>query len=128
MRLGLLQDLTGLVISRSLDAAATRHRVIADNIANAETPGFTRSEVRFEDSLKDLLAAHDPKTIEKRLKAIQPTVVQDTISSASPEGNNVAIDREMADITKNLLQYESLVRLRTMKGSMLMTAITEGKR
>ena len=39
------------VLSRVLDTAALRHRVIAQNVANVNTPGYRRLEVTFEDEL-----------------------------------------------------------------------------
>ncbi|MFN3659816.1 MAG: flagellar basal body rod protein FlgB, partial [Brevinematales bacterium] len=39
----------------SLQATALRRQVIADNIANADTPFFKRAEVTFESQLKRAL-------------------------------------------------------------------------
>ena len=40
------------VLETSLSAAATRQEVIANNIANVNTPNFKRKDVRFETELK----------------------------------------------------------------------------
>ena len=40
------------VLERSLDAATLRQKVIANNIANVDTPFFKRSVVQFEDLLQ----------------------------------------------------------------------------
>jgi flagellar basal-body rod protein FlgB len=40
-----------------MDAALVRREVIADNIANSDTPNFKRSVVTFESSLKRALAS-----------------------------------------------------------------------
>jgi flagellar basal-body rod protein FlgB len=40
------------LVQRSLDAAAVSHKVISNNLANVDTPGFKRSDVQFSDKLK----------------------------------------------------------------------------
>ncbi len=125
---GFFSDVTTLTLIKSLDGVATRHKVIADNIANVETPGFTRSDVSFDNQLKDALKAPGERILESRLNTIEPDITPDTTSPARPDGNNVSIDREMADLTKNSLRYEALVQLINLKASMIKTAVTEGRR
>ncbi len=120
-------DLTTVVLSKSLDAAGMRHRVIADNIANVETPGFTRSDVTFETQLQEALASSDPENAMRQVENVEPDVEQDTVSPAGPNGNNVNIDKEMANLTKNSLQYDAMVQLMNLKGRMVRMAINEGK-
>jgi flagellar basal-body rod protein FlgB len=105
-----------------------RHRVIADNIANVETPGFRRSDVSFGEQLRRALSSSDPDSAEQRIRELQPEIVQDDSSPVGPDGNNVSIDKEMSELTKNNLQYETLVQLLSLKSGMVKTAITEGKR
>lgn len=120
-------DLTTVVLSKSLDAAGVRHRVIADNIANVETPGFTRSEVSFEAQLQEALASSDPENAVRRVEDVEPQIEQDAVSPAGPNGNNVSIDKEMAALTKNGLQYDAMIQLMNLKGRMVRMAINEGK-
>lgn len=122
---GLFADQTTTTLRKCLDAAGLRQRVIADNIANVETPGFTRSEVAFEDKLRQAMNSFDP-TIS--IENVEPEVLPDNITPARADGNNVSIDKEMAGMVKNTLQYEALIQLMNLRSLMLRTAITEGKR
>lgn len=122
-----LTDLTTATIGKALDACGLRHRAIADNIANVETPGFTRSEVSFESQLKSVLTGQGQESVMDRLDQLQPEVQLDSVSPAGPDGNNVSVDKEMADLVKNTLEYEALVQLANLKGAMIRTAIREGK-
>ena len=123
-----LSDLTSTTLAKSLDAASLRHSVIANNIANVETPGFKRSDVSFQTQLKNAMSSMNDTTATRNIERIQPEVETDYLSPEGPNGNNVSIDKEMAEMTKNNLEYEALVRLMNIKGNMLQTAITEGKR
>jgi flagellar basal-body rod protein FlgB len=125
---GVFSDLTTDTLAKCLDAVGFKHRVIADNIANVETPGFKRSEVNFEGQLRSALSSGSEETAEARIRTIQAQAQVDYSSPSRPDGNNVSIDREMAEMTKNTLQYESLVQLMELKGSMIRSAITEGRR
>ncbi len=124
----LMTDLTSAVIGKSLDACGVRHRIIADNIANVETPGFTRSEVSFESSLKQALETADGGDAVEKVGELEPSVEADTLSPTRPDGNNVSIDKEMTDLTKNTLRYEALIQLMTLKGAQVRSAINEGRR
>lgn len=121
-------DLTTVSLAKSLDGIGLRHKVIADNIANVETPGFIRSEVSFENSLKLAMESGNEHEIRKSLEEVQPEVTPDQTSAMRPNGNNVSIDKEMADLSKNALHYESLIQIINLKGAMLKAAITEGRR
>lgn len=123
-----LTDITTLSLAKSLDGIAMRHKVIANNIANVETPGFIRSDVMFEDSLRQAMESGSDQDIRKSLKDMEPQILPDQESVIRPNGNNVSIDKEMADLSKNSLYYESLVQILNLKSSMLKAAITEGRR
>ncbi|MBN1193126.1 MAG: flagellar basal body rod protein FlgB [Coriobacteriia bacterium] len=124
----LMTDLTTAVIGKSLDAAGMRHRIIADNIANVETPGFKRSEVAFESRLKQALETATGDDAFEQVDALQPEVEPDALSPARPDGNNVSIDKEMTDLTKNTLRYEALVQLLNLKGAQVRSAINGGNK
>ncbi|MDO8585657.1 MAG: flagellar basal body rod protein FlgB [Armatimonadota bacterium] len=123
----LFADSTSETLAKGLDAVGIRHRVIADNIANVETPGFTRSDVVFEERLREALRSRGEDASE-RVQNVTPEVRADRTSPARADGNNVSIDKEMAAMVKNTLEYEALTQLINLKGSMLRAAITEGRR
>jgi flagellar basal-body rod protein FlgB len=105
-------------MERSLNAATTRQRVIADNIANVDTPYFKRSEVRFEELLQNemkgsALESHrtDPRHFHfGRPSAVEPQITTDNASAINNNLNNVDIDYEMSLMAKNQLRYNVLVQ------------------
>ncbi len=90
-------DLLGQV----LDASALRHRVVAQNVANVNTPGYKRMEVAFEGELKKALGQPTGGTGH-----VAPKVIE-TDNPERVDGNTVDIDREMNDLTKNALLYQA---------------------
>lgn len=98
---------------KSLDAYAMRHKAIANNIANIEVPGYNRLEVHFEEALRsylkpnqDALCKTHPKHLpdENRLNAL-PKLGVDRSHPKLNAINNVDIDLEMADMSKNQLNF-----------------------
>ena len=103
------KDLTYLWLEKALDVSLLRHKVIANNIANVSTPGFKRLEVVFEEKLKALL---NKKPISfSQLKKIEPEIIEDQSSAWREDFNNVNIDREMVELSKNTLQYNLYIQL-----------------
>jgi flagellar basal-body rod protein FlgB len=109
------------LLERSMDAAALRQKIIANNIANVDTPRFKRSEVRFEELLrrqssnqKPLVGFRtDPRHFYIGGPADElpfPQVVSDEKSIMNNNLNNVDIDYEMAQMAANQLRYYVLVQ------------------
>lgn len=108
------------ILQRNMATASLRRQVIANNIANAETPDFKRSYVNFEAELSRALASekldtpigvltherHIPfrKTIDYR--DVRPKLVLDYLTAAKNNGNNVDIERELMQATENQMLYE----------------------
>ena len=124
------------VMESALGAAALRHRVISNNIANVNTPGFKKSEVSFEDQLESLLNGDGKKvalvrTHEKHLplpeRQVGPVVKEITNTSLRVDGNNVDIDAEMAGMAKNTIYYDALAQQISKYFSGLRSVITGGR-
>lgn len=125
---GFFPDVTSTTLEKCLDGLSVRHKVIADNIANVETPGFKRSDVSFEDQLKQAMDLGDDQSSMEQIQSLTPETQVDNTTPGRPDGNNVSIDKEMSEMTKNTMRYEAVVQLLNLKGAMLRAAITEGKR
>ena len=121
-------DIASTVLSKTLDAAAARQKAVANNIANVETPGYKRSYVSFESELKKVLQQPSGRDVRLGLKNLAPVSLLDLSSPAKPDGNNVNIDAEIADLAKTALKYKAATVLLEAKIGMLRSAITEGKR
>jgi flagellar basal-body rod protein FlgB len=91
------------LLSRLLDAAELRHSVLSQNIANVNTPGYKRLDVSFEEALRDELASGGSTSGSD----VRPTVFEEPGLKARSDGNNVDIDRELGQLNKNSLLYET---------------------
>jgi flagellar basal-body rod protein FlgB len=92
---------------KMLDFTALRHKVIANNIANANTPGFRRSDVEFADELDRVLR---DKGIAG-LRGLRLEVTQPNTTPERNDGNNVSIDKEMGAQAENAILYQVYAQL-----------------
>lgn len=131
------------IMSKALDAGTLQQRVISNNLANVDTPGFKRSEVVFMEKLKaaletrnhageDLQAATThPQHISFQniptLNSVEASVAVQSNTSLRNDGNNVDIDAEMARLAENNIYYTALSQLTSMHFSELKSVIREGK-
>jgi flagellar basal-body rod protein FlgB len=95
------------LLARTLDAASLRHRAIAANIANVNTPGYSRVEVAFEEDLAARLRDGEVGDIGQ----VQPRVVEAAGGAVRADGNNVSLEQEMTDLAKNTLLYNTAAQL-----------------
>lgn len=120
------------LLEGGLDGLSLRNKVMADNIANVDTPNFKRSDVNFEKVLQAALKHNDPSNIQLRRTTaahIPATtvngnfVVHDNSTSFRNDGNNVDIDLEMAKLAQNSLHYNALSTAFTSQINMLRQVI-----
>lgn len=81
--------------------ATARHRVISENVANADTPGYKARDVKgFAEYVKEPFTARAtlPGHVTQsgfQTAALRPEVFIDTSSQASGNGNSVSIESEI---------------------------------
>lgn len=126
----MLQDITNIALAKALDGTALRHRAIANNLANVETPGFQRQDVAFESELRSALDSSSLSQDSQmdQVRKVSPDVIGDAASPAQENGNNVNPDHEMASLAENTIRYEAILQSMSVKDSMLRAAIYEGKK
>ncbi|MBC8016108.1 MAG: flagellar basal body rod protein FlgB [Sporomusaceae bacterium] len=123
------------VLEQALSASSLRQKVISNNIANVNTPGYKKSEVLFEDMLQSAMSgAKMPmlQTNERHFALGQsgfPTPKVNVIGNTSIriDGNNVDIDGEMAELAKNNIYYNAVVQQLGSYFSGIKSAIKEGR-
>src|SRR3954469_15204332 len=113
-----LYDNTQLALERAISGASMRQEVLANNLANAETPGFQRSDVDFHSTLAQALKSDSPSRIESTTFSAQ----QDA-QTLRADGNGVDIDVESANMAKNGLEYEALVSVAKARIGIIQSAM-----
>lgn len=121
------------VLMRALNATNLRQQVTANNIANADTAGFRRSFVRFEDELQRAVQgrqvegytthANHIRVGRSRTTDVRVHVETDTSTVMRNDGNNVDIEREMALNAAAELQYYALVQATSARYAQLRAAL-----
>ena len=110
------------LLFRMMSASTERARVISSNIANVDTPGYRRSDVRFEDLLRD--ASQSGRT---DLSNITPRIEEDTLTPANADGNNVTLELELNASRQNRLLYETYAAIMQTHFEMLRAGIESGR-
>jgi len=121
------------VVRKSLDAGMVRSKVIANNIANATTPGYKRNEVTFENELSRALSESKVKgkrthknhmpVGRKSLKHVKPQVYQPNDPTLPGGINNVDIDIENVKMAENQMLFNFGVRFIKERVRMLDSSI-----
>jgi flagellar basal-body rod protein FlgB len=107
------------LLAKLLDAATLRQNVIAQNVANVNTPGFSTLEVSFEDALKNALSSAS-STQELN---VPMEVIPGTGGIPRADGNNVDIDQEMARLQKNNIYFQVYAQMMTNELAQFRSAI-----
>jgi len=112
-------DIVGLLES-GIRAEETRQRTIASNVANLETPGYRRLDVRFEELLtKALRSGHAADAGD-----VKPEVFEPVGTTVRANGNNVDMEMEIGALVKNAARQTAFIRLLHKKFTQIENAIT----
>lgn len=123
---------------KSLDAAWLRNEVIAQNIANSDTPGYKRRTVEFEEYLDNAIdkSGFKGNTTSSRhipigkadVEKVNMKVKQEYKNlSTRLDENNVDAETEMAELAKNTIRYNTLIQSVNKDYSIVKSAIREGR-
>lgn len=129
------------IASLAMDGLSARHKAIASNIANADSPNYKRVDVSFEDQLRKIIETDD-KEHKRKFNGKQENSESNkndfNFSDFNPETiiskedgtgkNNVDVEREMADLSKNGTRYNALAILQQKAFRELLTVIQYGGR
>ena len=131
--------------AKALVLRADRQRVIASNIANADTPGYAARDFNFADALKSatgsassgspLRMATSADTIDSGRSNARHIPLTGGIGDSdngvgyvvqtqpTADGNSVDLDRERAAFADNAVRYEATLRFINGQSKTLMSAI-----
>jgi flagellar basal-body rod protein FlgB len=109
-----------------LSWTSKRQQALAANIANLDTPGYRAKDYKFEEALSTIdLASTSSKHISPVDDSSRSRLYEED-TNVKPNGNSVDIEREMSALTKNGLEYITLVQYLNQKIKTLRSAISEG--
>ena len=133
----MLFDKTTVGLEGAIYYAGLRHKVIANNIANLDTPGYRALDISFRDQLERLLEAGEHGTTAKiassrsavSLAPPTMTLVPD-LHSLWPriDRNTVSVDQELAKLSQNTILHNTCLQPLKSKFGILKSVIRESAR
>jgi flagellar basal-body rod protein FlgB len=119
-----LFDLTDVVVQKAMQGASLEQQALSNNLANANTPGFKRSDVDFQSALDSVLSGSSDPTAALDQMTFTPQT--DTTTAMTADGNNVDLERELSGLTTNAVEYETLSSIEKTRMGMLSAAMGSG--
>jgi flagellar basal-body rod protein FlgB len=104
------------VLHTALAGLSLRQDVIADNVANIDTPNYRARSVDFEDSLRTAVARGG---VPESGVAVTSTP---TLTPVGPNGNNVDLRKETMAAMQTVFQYQTVTRAVSDRLALVRTA------
>lgn len=102
-------------LGAALDLYQARHTVLAENIANSETPGYRARDIEFADQLAAALTApqetgqpSEPANMKMPMR-VEPSI--DRNATIKPDGNSVALDTQVGRLAENAFKIQALTQI-----------------
>ena len=111
----MIQNLDLFKIASSMARhSVERHSVIAENIANANTPGFKAQDIEpFQEAYRRASAAGQTDFRTEALKGV----------ASKPDGNNVSLEDQMARSATAVRHHETAITIYSKAISMLRASL-----
>jgi flagellar basal-body rod protein FlgB len=109
----------------------TRQRLLAENVANAETPGYRGRDLKPQDFSRQLQAATSVQMVSTSsghlagVTQSDPNFATDRARAfeVTPRGNSVSLEEEMMRIAQNQIDHQTAATLYSRSLGLLKTAI-----
>ena len=101
-------------LERYMDLLAARQKLVAANIANADTPGYRAQDIDFQAEFQSTLSGN-------------PRVVEASGLAVKNDGNNVSLDRESRLLAENAMRFNAASNLMRGQIQLVREAIKEGQ-
>jgi flagellar basal-body rod protein FlgB len=113
------------VLHKIVTAANMRQKVLASNVANADTPGYKARDIRFgeflNNEMKMLTTQSNHMASGEQGTGSGTVTVEPTLSWG--DKNNVELNAEIAKMTENTLRHDAAIKLINSKIKMFRNAI-----
>ena len=108
------------IIDAGVRAESLRQKAIANNVANLETPGYRRVNVKFKELFAKALDSSGAVDLSK----IEPQIYQPENTAVKSNGNDVSLEVEVGEMVKNTLRHKAYIRLLQKKYQQIELAIS----
>jgi flagellar basal-body rod protein FlgB len=102
-------------LGRYMDLLSARQKLVASNVANADTPGYKTQDVDFQFEFMSLV------------KGLSPQAIHPEGLIEKPDGNDVSMDREARLLAENAIRFNLASTLIRGQFKAIRDAIEEGK-
>jgi flagellar basal-body rod protein FlgB len=113
------------MLSSVLDFRSARHKVIAANVANLDTPDYRPSDIKFQDALQAYGAGASTLPVTRTDPRHLPVAGNTSNYEVQETGERVALDAEMVNVAENQLMYNLNIELLARKFRGLNTVLKE---
>ena len=104
------------VLDKAADASWKRETLLANNIANVDTPGYKRQDIDFQSVLKNELSNYKYMNLDQKMEAVRLDKLNASVYtdhghySYRLDGNNVDIDTEQEELASEQIKYQALTQ------------------
>lgn len=103
------------VLGKAADASWLRNDILANNLANVDTPGYKRKDIDFESQFRRALGSSRYESVDSKVSHVTSTELEGRVYTDAAnfsyrlDGNNVDIDTENVELASNQIKYNGLM-------------------
>ena len=117
------------ILDKAADASWTRETLIANNLANVDTPGYKRQDIDFQAVLQNELGRYKYTSLDEKVRNLDMSQLRAEVYTDAAgysyrlDGNNVDIDTEQVELASEQIKYQALTTSITSEFERLRTVL-----
>ncbi len=120
-------DNTSDILERLIGVTNFRHKVLASNVSNVDTPGYRAKDINFKDIInRETLKLSATNKNHINLVSVNNSANREIVMETTPtwdDRNNVELDMEVAKMTENAILNQTSIKLLSTRMKMFRNAL-----
>lgn len=122
-----ISSVTQTLVNKALDLSSAQQRIIANNIANSGSVGYSPIRLSFDSVMSEVRTMIESQSDASQLEQAIQKIDTTDLPTVQDLSTKVMLDKEMVLMSENVIRFQSLITAKKGLGGLMKSAINGGK-
>ncbi|AUM12965.1 flagellar basal body rod protein FlgB [Ketobacter alkanivorans] len=123
----IISSVTQTLVNKALDLSSAQQRIIANNIANSGSVGYSPIRLSFDSVMSEVRTMIESQSDAAQLEQAIQKIDTTDLPTVQDLSTKVMLDKEMVLMSENVIRFQSLITAKKGLGGLMKSAINGGK-
>lgn len=123
----IISSVTQTLVNKALDLSSAEQRIIANNIANSGSVGYSPIRLSFDSVMSEVRTMIESQSDASQLEQAIQKIDTTDLPTVQDLSTKVMLDKEMVLMSENVIRFQALITAKKGLGGLMKSAINGGK-